>query len=93
MSTTITHPGENRLTIMAHILGKENGQLSDGFARYILSQEISEWDKARMQDLVVRNQHNDLTPAEKEELYGFAKATSLLSILKSKARRTLGVKP
>ena len=46
-----------------------------------------------MHDLAVRNQDDELTPAEKEELLGFAKATSLLSILKSKARRTLGIKP
>jgi hypothetical protein len=53
---------------------------------------INERDKARMHELAVRNQDDALTPAEKEELFGFAKATSLLSILKSKARRTLGIK-
>lgn len=93
MSTTTTHPGENEVTIMARILGNENGQLSADFARYILNHEISDTDRARMHELAVRNQDDDLTPAEKEELYGFAKATSLLSLLKSKARRTLGVKP
>ena len=36
---------------------------------------------------------SQLLTAEKEELFGFAKATTLLSILKSKARRTLGVRP
>ncbi|MDR3635865.1 MAG: hypothetical protein P4L84_18830 [Isosphaeraceae bacterium] len=83
---------ENEVTILARILGNENGQLSGDFARYILSHEISERDKARMHDLAVRNQDDALIPAEKEELYGFAKATSLLSILKSKARKTLGIK-
>src|SRR3954454_7305818 len=83
---------ENEVTILARILGNENGQLSDDFASYILDHEISERDKARMHDLAVRNQDDALTPAEKAELFGFAKATSLLSILKSKARRTLGIK-
>ena len=46
----------------------------------------------RMHDLAVRNQGDELSPAEKEELFAFGKAGDLLAILKSKARRTLGVK-
>jgi hypothetical protein len=45
-----------------------------------------------MHDLVVRNQADALTPAEKEEMHAFGKAGDLLAILKSKARRTLGIK-
>ncbi|MGZ3386368.1 MAG: hypothetical protein ACXVB5_15815, partial [Isosphaeraceae bacterium] len=59
---------------------------------YILDLTISERDKARMHDLAVRNQDDALTPAEKEEMHAFGKAATLLSILKSKARRTLGIK-
>ena len=92
MATGTNHASENEVTILARILGNENGHLSGDFARYILDHEISERDKARMHDLAVRNQEAALTPAEKEELLGFAKATSLLSILKSKARKTLGIK-
>ena len=84
---------ENEVTILARFLGNENGQLPDNFARYIVTQEISERDKARMHDLALRNQDDALSPAEKEELIGFAKAASLLSILKARARRTLGIKP
>jgi hypothetical protein len=92
MNTATAHAGENEVTILARILGNENGQLPADLARYILDLNVSERDKARMHDLAVRNQADALTPAEKEELLGFAKATSLLSILKSKARRTLGIK-
>ena len=46
-----------------------------------------------MHDLVVRNQNDSLSPAEKKEMHDFGKAGDILSILKSKARRTLGVKP
>jgi hypothetical protein len=91
MATIQAHTSENEVTILARILGNENGQLPDDFARYILTHEISEKDKARMHDLAVRNQDDALTPAEKEELYGFAKATSLVSIMKSRARRQLGI--
>ena len=71
---------------------REQPKLPRDVARYILKLTISDQDKARMHDLAVRNQHGALTPGEREELFGFAKATSLLSILKSKARRTLGIK-
>ena len=46
-----------------------------------------------MHDLAVRNQEDALSSEEKEELFAFAKAGSLLAILKSKARRTLKIKP
>lgn len=93
MNPAATHAGENEVTILARILGNENGRFPDELARYILDLSVSDRDKARMHDLAVRNQGDELTPVEKEEMLGFAKATTLLSILKSKARRTLGVKP
>ena len=92
MATATDHANENEVTILARILGNENGHLPKDVARYILDLHVSEPDKARMHDLVVRNQDDALTPAEKEEMHAYGKATTLLSILKSKARRTLGVK-
>jgi hypothetical protein len=61
-------------------------------ARYLLTLGFGERDKARMHDLAVRNQEDALGPAEKKELFAYAKAASLLSILKSRARRVLAVK-
>ncbi len=92
MSTATTRGGEDEVTILARILGNENGQLPMDLARYMLKLGFSERDKARMHDLVVRNQDDALTPAEKEEMHAFGKAGDLLAILKSKARRTLGIK-
>ena len=93
MSTTTNHPGEKEVTILARVLVDDDGQLPSDIARYILDHEISERDKTRMHELAVRNQDDALTVTEKEELHSFAKAASLLSILKSKARRALGVNP
>ena len=93
MNTATTQASENEVTILARFLDNKNGRLPRNLARYILDHTISERDKARMHELAVRNQEDALTPAEKEELVGFAKAASLLSILKSKARRTLSIKP
>ena len=39
----------------------------------------------------VQNQSDELTPAEKKEMHDFGRAATVLSIFKSKARRTLGV--
>jgi hypothetical protein len=92
MSTAATHSSENEATILARVFDDERGLLPPDLARSILDVEFSERDKARMHDLAVRNQADALTPAEKEELYAFAKAGTLLGILKSKARRTLKIK-
>jgi hypothetical protein len=93
MSTATVRPLENEVTILARVFDDERGLLPRDLARSILDVEFNDRDKARMHDLAVRNQADALTPAEKEELHGFAKAGTLLGIFKSKARRTLKVKP
>ncbi len=93
MSTATSHATENEVTILARILGNERGQLSPEMARHILNLGFTDSEKTRMHDLAVRNQEDALSPAEKELLLAFGKAGDLLAILKSKARRTLGIKP
>lgn len=88
MSTTTRRPVDCEVTILARILGK-NGRLSRQMARHILTLEFSEVDKARMHDLIVRNQNDTLSHAEKAELAAFGKVGDILAILKSRARRTL----
>ena len=92
MSTTATRPVEDEVTILARVLGNEQGQIPDDLARYLLDLGFSDRDKARMHDLAARNQDDALSPAEKEELFAFGKAGDLLAILKSRARRTLGIR-
>ncbi|MGC8642293.1 MAG: hypothetical protein ACP5XB_20720 [Isosphaeraceae bacterium] len=85
--------GDNEVTILARVFDDEDGLLPRDLARIILDVEFSTRDEARMHDLAKRNQGDALTAPEKEELYAFAKAGTLLGILKSKARRTLKIKP
>ncbi|HKI35821.1 MAG TPA: hypothetical protein VKA46_28455 [Gemmataceae bacterium] len=92
-TTTTNGASQSEITILARVLGNDQGQLPPDIARYVLNLGFSNDDKARMHDLAVRNQEDALSPAEKEELFAYAKAGSLLGILKSKARRVLGVKP
>jgi len=84
---------DNETTILARFLANGDKPLPKSLARYILKLTISERDKARMHELAVRNQEDDLTTAEKKELHNFGVAGDVVAILKSKARRTLGVKP
>ena len=92
MSTATPRHSEDEVTILARFLGNGDSPLPKDVARYILDLHVSVRDKARMHDLAVRNQDDALTAAEKEEMHAYGKATTLLSILKAKARRTLGIK-
>ncbi len=84
---------QNEVAILTRVFGNGQDQMPADVARYILTLGFNERDKVRMHELAVGNQADDLSPLEKEELIAYAKAGSLLSILKSKARRVLGVKP
>jgi hypothetical protein len=74
------------------LLGNGKGKLPREFAQYVLTVEFSAKDKARVHDLLVRNQEDKLSEAEKAEMFAFVRADTMLSILKSKARRTLNIK-
>jgi hypothetical protein len=92
MTTAADHSSPSEVAILARVLGSEDGLLPPEQARYFLTLGFSERDKARMHDLAVRNQEDALSPAEKEELLAYAKAGTLLSLLKSRARRALRIK-
>ncbi len=91
--STAARTVDNEVTILARVFDDERGLLPRELARSIVDVEFSERDKARMHELAVRNQADALSPSEKEELHAFAKAGTLLGILKSKARQTLKIKP
>jgi hypothetical protein len=93
MSTTNTQARDSEATILARVLSNEHGQLPPEVARHIVDRDFSDRDKARMHDLAVRNQEGALSPSEKEELFAFANAGTILAILQSKARRRLKIQP
>lgn len=92
-STTAFNADQSEVAILARVLGNDGGELPPDLARYFLTLGFCERDKARMHDLAVRNQEDALAPGEKEELFAYAKAGTLLSILKSRVRRAQGNKP
>jgi hypothetical protein len=66
--------------ILARVMSDGLEQVPPDIARYILHLGFHEEDKARMHNLAVRNQSNGLSAAEREELFSFAKAGTVLSI-------------
>ena len=80
---------DHEAIILARVLGNDGHELPAHMARYLLDLGFSERDKNRMHDLAVRNQDDALTDDEKEELVAFARTGTVISILKSKARRVL----
>jgi hypothetical protein len=94
MPSALANPaGSTEVEILARVLGNHPGKLPPQMARYVLTLKFSDGDKARIHDLAVRNQEDALSAAEKDELFAYAKAGTLVSILKSKARRALQIKP
>ncbi len=92
MSTSAARADDDEVTILARVFDDEHGLIPRALARAIVDVDFSQCDEARMHDLAVRNQKDALSPSEKKELFAFAKAGTLLSILQSKARRTLKIK-
>jgi hypothetical protein len=93
MHTRTKQAIQTEVSILARILGNYDGKLPLTISRYILNLGFTDQDKARMHDLAARNQDDALDPAEEEELFAYAKAGTLLSILKSKVRRALKINP
>ncbi len=88
-SGLIQHEKTSEIAIFARLLKADDGNLSRGLARYILTLGFDEADQARMRALAEKNQEGDLGLDEREELQNYVKAGHLLTLLHSKARRSL----
>ena len=84
-------PGE--VDILARLLGNGHKALPTTIARYIIDLGFSHDERVRMHDLAARNQESLLSSAQRDELIAYSKAGTVLSVLKSKARRALEPKP
>jgi hypothetical protein len=66
-----------------------NGDYSRQLAQYVIGLNFTEAQHARYQDLASRNQDGSLTEEELAELDAFITANAFLTIIQSKARRSL----
>jgi hypothetical protein len=79
--------------IWERIIQPGNANLSPDAARFFLSLAFADDDLRRMHDLVQRQQSQDLTEDEQEELAAYRQVGLQLDLLRSKARRSMGVRP
>lgn len=75
--------------ILARLAGLDETTLSADAAQGLLTLGFSPADKERMHELATKAQASALTPKERLEVEAYSRISSLLGILKSKARRAL----
>jgi hypothetical protein len=85
----ITHTGTSEVAIFSRILEPEQATLSAAAARAILAFGFSQADQDRMQQLSAKAQQGALTPDEQDEINNYERVGHVLSLMKSKARRSL----
>lgn len=79
----------SEIAIFARLIKADEGNLTRGLARYLLTLGFDADDQARMRDLAARNQEGNLAREEHEELLNYVKSGHMLALLQSKARRSL----
>ncbi|MSU76671.1 MAG: hypothetical protein EXS16_01110 [Gemmataceae bacterium] len=83
---------ERDVEILSRVLANNDERFPASIAKYLLTLGFDEQDKNRMHELAVRNQEDGLSENEKAELHAYARMSTVLSIIKSKARRQLNVR-
>jgi hypothetical protein len=75
--------------ILARVVRPDNDDLPDEQAKALLRMRFEQSDLDRLHELVVKNQDNALTPAEKKELEGYLRVSAFLDLVHVKARYSL----
>ncbi len=89
----MTHPGTSEVAIFSRILEPNQATLSAAAARALLALGFSQADKDRMRQLSAKAQQGTLTPGEQTEINNYERVGHILSLMKSKARRSLKGRP
>jgi hypothetical protein len=86
---TMTHAGTSEVAIFSRVLGPDRATLPAAAARAILALGFTQADKDRMRQLSAKARDGTLTPAEQDEINNYERVGHILSLMKSKARRSL----
>ena len=78
--------------ILERVLRPNKDRFEPVVARAILKLHFDNDDAHRMHELLMRNQNDELTPQEQEELDNYRRIVLFLDLLRSKARRALKIK-
>jgi hypothetical protein len=87
MSTTETNTMEAE--VLSRIIAPDEGTLNPEAARSILQFEFPQADVARMQELAEKNRQGTIAEFERDQMQAYMRIGTMLSLLKSKARRSL----
>jgi hypothetical protein len=81
--------GTSEVAIFSRVLEPDQATLSIAAAEAILELGFKQADKDRMAELSVKAKVGTLSPEEQEAINNYEKVGHLLSLMKSKARRSL----
>ncbi len=76
-------------TVILNRLIKPEHKLPRAAARALLQLDFDEQDRARMHELALKNQADELTAREETELQSYLKVGLFLDLIHAKARRSL----
>lgn len=85
-------PPPDQLSILDRVLDT-GGAVNLELARHILNLKLPDRDVERMHELAARNGEGGISKAELDEYDEYLQVCGLLSILHSKARMALNIKP
>jgi hypothetical protein len=85
----MSQPGTSEVAIFSRILEPEQATLTAAAARAILDFDFSQFDKDRMRQLSLKAQEGTLTAEEQAAIDSYERVGHILSLMKSKARRSL----
>ena len=83
------HAGISKSAIFGRVLEPEEATLDVAAARAILDLDFKQPDKDRMRALLAKAKKRTLTAKEKVEIDNYERVGHMLSLMKSKARRSL----
>ena len=75
--------------ILARIIEADQGEITPDVPRYLLSMQLPDADRDRVDVLSAKAQSGSLTDAEEAELDSYLHIGSLLGVMQARARRLL----
>jgi hypothetical protein len=87
----VAHAGTSEVAIFGRVLEPDEATLDVAAARAILDLDFKQTDKERMRVLLAKAKQGALTAKEKVEIDNYERVGHMLSLMKSKARRSLKV--
>ena len=85
----IAHAGTSEVAIFGRVLEPDQATLDPAAARAILNLDFKQTDKDRMSALLAKAKKGSLTADEQVEIDNYERVGHMLSLMKSKARRSL----